>query len=157
MGIDYGRGLANIDSETGYRYGIIHTNKLPGWFWDEVEPVYPSVTCPECETENVYEVGINEYACEDCDITFFHYDDFDEPIWQYDKEGYQLSVDDHGDVWVFKSPFITQGTFCSPCAPGAVSLGVGGEDAWAYCLGPEWFDDENPCPCVVWWRPICRK
>ncbi|MGA1712745.1 MAG: hypothetical protein ACO4CS_15785, partial [bacterium] len=35
-GIDYGRKMANIDNETGIRYGVIHNNRLASHAWDEI-------------------------------------------------------------------------------------------------------------------------
>lgn len=67
----------------------------------------------------------------------------------YNDGEYVLHLDTDNDIWVFKSPYMTQGSYCSPCAPGAVTLGSAGEDNWAYALGPDWFDEENPMPYEV--------
>lgn len=63
-----------------------------------------------------------------------------------DEDGYKASISlgsyaTSDDVFVMESPFYTFGPFCSPCAPGAVSLGENGDDAKAYCFGHDWFEN----------------
>ena len=129
MSIDYGRhamsngSLPNRNPETGIRYGIVSMNDLNEYALDSFEPVYD---CEDCECED----------CCDCEC---------EPVgWTYEEEGYSLSLDEHNDVWVFRSPHTTsRWSHCSPCAPGAAYL-RGDEDhgdALAYCLGNEWYDN----------------
>lgn len=84
--------------------------------------------CRECE----YLFGANEAYPDECEC--FRYDDTDYHCWQ----------DSYGDIFVMRSPYYTRGRFCSPCAPGAVSLGTDG-GIKAYCFGEEWFDDDFPC------------
>ena len=45
-GIDYGRGMANIDDK-GIRYGVIPFNKVD-WWEEDSEFVYKDPTCPNC-------------------------------------------------------------------------------------------------------------
>ena len=114
MSIDYGRypmangQLPNRDPDTGIRYGIARSHDLADWFLDECEPDYP-----ECECED-------ECECE--------------PIgWSIESDGVVASLDEQNDVWIFKSPVITHGAHCSPCAPGAVTvtrLGTGEVEAY---------------------------
>lgn len=147
MGIDYSRGITNIDHETGIRYGVISANYI------NIEDFvfHYSIICPECGTE------LEEFpdedddgllGCSSCGYNTFNADEFysDEPsAVTYDEDGYSLAYSlDSNDIWVFKSPFKTMAGFCSPCAPGACYLTDRSEDAWAYCLGPEWFEDAVP-------------
>ena len=72
----------------------------------------------------------------------------------YEEDGYGLQIDGSGDLWVFKSPYFTYAQWCSPCAPGACYLknpldGVV-ESNKCYCLGLDWFDDEQKCPYPVY-------
>lgn len=148
--IDYGRhpmengNLPNRDPDTGIRYGIIHSNELNGFSLDAFEPVY-SCACPACG----YEPEPNEpdeictqcgYECEECGDSWY----YDEPdSLEYHEDGYELMLDDHGDVWVFKSPHTTAAwSHCSPCAPGAAYLdgGDGVDRGLAYCLSEDWMD-----------------
>ena len=117
-GIDYGLGKTNLDTETGIRFGIIHNHRLVDWFWDETEAEYG-----DCESEEEFAEPIG-HNITDPEIT--------------------ASVDSSGDVWVFRSNYITRGTFCSPCAPGAVSIGTSG-GVKCYCLPPDWYaEGERP-------------
>lgn len=148
MGIDYGRGITNIDKETGIRYGIIHQNLLNGdamggFVQPECEP-----TCPICEF--VLDNDGHEH-CPNCgfvcDDWYQHSDIYDGPLVYTDKD-YELQLDSSGDVWVFKSPWTVLAGYASPCAPGAVDLTSKSEDALGYALGPDWFDGEPPYTLV---------
>ncbi len=151
-GIDYsGTGATcNRDLTTGIRYGIIPLHGLNEFAYDSFEPEYDACCpscgreidtddipcfCPECE-EDIDED--NAYADEPSRITL-------------DEPGYEGMLDSSNDVWVFRSPYFTRAAFCSPCAPGACYLTspcVDGERA--YCLGPEWFDEDNPAPYPIY-------
>ena len=82
-GIDYGRGMSNIDHETGIRYGVINQHQVGQTWYDSSEPNYVYF-CPECEAE----LGI-EYpeTCQHCGYEIEENDfDMQEPI--------SFSVDD---------------------------------------------------------------
>lgn len=145
-GIDYGRGLVNIDKETGIRYGIIHSSSLHPEALGDFEPVYDP-HCPSCGLDLAETEDSDCDHCPDCDLFFENGEQYgDEPSSTiYVGEGYELSLDEHGDVWVFKSPFVTRVQFCSPCAPGAGDLTSPCDaGALAYCLGADWFEDDTP-------------
>lgn len=111
-GIDYGRGMTNIDTNTGIRFGVI--------------PQYAVL-------EYWSEVSIPRYYHK-------HPDEFDEPdYWNYRNRRYWVESDDNFDLWVFRSPYYTLCQFCSPCAPGAGYILNPAQGAKAYCLGHEWF------------------
>ena len=155
MSIDYGRhamengSLPNRDPETGIRYGIVSLHDLNEFALESFEPIYPC-SCPECESE--FEPGTQPDDDSPCPTCGFVADDDDdwfgyEPIALiYEEEGYSLSLDEHNDVWIFRSPHTTsRWSHCSPCAPGAAHLSDGtsedhGDDL-AYCLGDEWYDN----------------
>lgn len=162
-GIDYGIGKANIDTN-GVRYGILSANtpSLSEWFWEDVESVY-TARCPKCGNDATGLDTIDEctdgweeaeYDCCDkgcvsCEYLFGESGYGDEPDCnKLSREGYEGFVDEHNDIWVTKSPYRTFGRFCSPCAPGAVTMGSDGE-AECYCLGTEFFTDSHP-PYSVW-------
>lgn len=132
-GIDWGRGMTNIDHETGIRYGVISMHEVTQAWCDSSEPQYGPY-CPKCgnkiaETfEKMMEVidkkeqAGKTYHCPKCKRTLTN-DDFEmsEPdSYTYEGEGYQCqqSADDP-DIFILKSPFYTYCKFCSPCAPGA--------------------------------------
>ena len=146
MGIDYGHGVTNIDTETGIRYGIISANLID---ISEFEYMY-DIVCPECFstlTDFPEEDDEGFIRCPACDHVTGDPDDFcpDEPSAViYNQDGYSMRYDpDSNDVWVFKSPWKALAGFCSPCAPGAVYLTDKAEDAYGYCLDKGWFYNEE--------------
>jgi hypothetical protein len=67
----------------------------------------------------------------------------DSETYRYESDGYVLETTDLG-VYVIKSPFFTFCTFCSPCCPGAGDLDSPNADGVkTYCLGAEWFENDN--------------
>ena len=97
-GIDYGRGLTNIDIETGIRYGVIALNNCNQDWLNEFEPYYGEES-----------IELDDYA---------------EPIsCSYDRDGIKAEYSPDGSwLFVFKSPVIVKCNFCSPCVPGAGDL-----------------------------------
>jgi hypothetical protein len=163
-GIDYGMGLANVDRETGIRFGVIPIRVLSEWAYDDFEADYGEPSCPNCGGEVVaaedgqmtdggpYGEHLADTWCEECEEGWTDLDMMpDQPMGHYlDKDGYQASLDEQGDVFITKSPWKTRAAFCSPCAPGACYLTSPAEDGeWAYCFGPEWFEEGSPMPYVA--------
>lgn len=104
-----------------------------------------------------YEVlhhACGDYACDDCHILFDGQDAFgEEPNGHTLDDGeYKASVgSDCIDAFVLLSPYYTKSQFCSPCAPGAgYLLNPCDDGVQSYCFGPDWFDEEQPCPYPVW-------
>lgn len=174
-GIDYGMGRTNIDRETGIRFGVVNQNEMGDGFFDSVENEYAQA-CPKCGTdltadqvialeentvrkphEWMKEHFVHVAPCPHCEEDISPDDVHgEEPIGSYiDEDGIKASIDSQGDIFVLKSPFYTHGIFCSPCAPGAVSVGVkemsNDEDCpRGYCLPYSWFrEDERPKPGTV--------
>lgn len=166
VGIDYGLGKTNIDSETGIRYGIINQNEILQAWVDEAEPYDGEPTCPICgsevkdivdfENENPdinldswerEEYGCDDYVCPECKRVFDSQEVFpEEPLSLFiDNDEYQAECsDDYGDIFIIKSPYYTTCQFCSPCAPGAGYIMNTVEDGVkAYCFGHEFFEDEK--------------
>lgn len=147
QGIDYGLGQANIDLETGIRYGVIPVNDIP-YIWDELEPVYFYI-CPYCGYEFGEEYPEQE-TCPECsyEITDLDFDCLEPIRWEYSNNEYSLVTYDGIDLFVIKSPYYTYAQFCSPCAPGACylpcPLSEPNPNNKCYCLGPEYFDDNLP-------------
>lgn len=154
-GIDYGMGLANVDKETGIRYGVIGCNSLSPYFWDDVEHDYWR-GCPECGTEFGEECNDWRY-CPHCGHHDIHDSGWhgDESMgWHIDDDPDYLVTDClDNDAMVLRSPFYTYAQFCSPCVPGAGNLdsptdkGIG---AKCYCFGSDWFDKDFPCPYPIY-------
>ena len=160
-GIDYsGPGsTANRDPDTGIRYGIISLHELGEFACDSFEDEY-DVACPECgsdwpddtqapfypadESRERGTRAAGYYAtCPSCEKLIREGNEIpDEPSRRVLREtGYAGSLDSSMDAWCFKSPFFTRAAFCSPCAPGAVSLSSPCDDGErAYCFGHDWFD-----------------
>ena len=165
IGIDYGRGVTNIDIDTGIRYGVIPTNALDSWIYEELQGDYGDASCPECGAEGIapvtelsddlsfeVESGV-DYACEYCEKGFLSEECFPEsPIsFSIDKNGYEVSTGSEcGDLFITKAPFYTHAAFCSPCAPGACYLtSPVPEGERAYCFGHDWFEG-NKAPYPVY-------
>jgi len=150
-GIDYGMGTTNIDLETGIRYGVISMHEV-AWWAEESEAVYANA-CPFCGYENEnYVVG---EPCPVCKETAEDWLDSEPVAFTYEQKGYAAQQDaDDIDIFVVKSPYFTYGVFCSPCAPGAISLGsissldeIDSNNPYdppvnnrAYCFGHDWFE-----------------
>lgn len=152
-GIDYsGRnGTCNRDLSTGIRYGIVPSQCLGDWAHESFEGEYDAA-CPTCGEDWPEDLD-TPCECPACGETVRDGDQYaDEAsrtvILDPDVEGF---LDSSGDVWVTKSPYFTRAAFCSPCAPGACSLASPCDDGErAYCLGAEWYDEENPVPYPIY-------
>lgn len=176
LGIDYGLGTTNINTETGIHYGVIPQRELQ-WFFDSAEADYGKASCPKCGEEAVdasnlteeqeeayeHEHGFSDYACHNCEYVFDSQEAFPEEANGYtiDDGEYKMEIDgDCIDVFITLSPYFTYAQFCSPCAPGACYLTnyllvpdllqVGYANNRAYCPGLDWFDNDTPCPYPVY-------
>ncbi len=141
QGIDYGRGVTNVDPDTGIRYGIIPAHEVPYW-WDESEIYCPPPTCPDCGGE----VSVDDEICPHCE------NDIVDEIVYGESNGVcfvdlpDLKAESHedGDIWVFKSDFFTYAKHCSPCAPGACYImdQIEPDESFSkcYCMGHGWFE-----------------
>lgn len=160
-GIDYGMGKTNIDLETGFRFGVISSNRLASHAWDEITSKGEdldyldamenlkselsqaiksvledySISFDSAELADDIISGIDIELCETGDCTRYG----------FDSDGLAFNVCSDGDIFVTKSPFYSLSSFCSPCAPGAGYLESEG-NVKTYCLPPDWFDSDNPMP-----------
>lgn len=158
IGIDYGRGIVNIDQKTGIRYGVISAHDVgPSWY-ESSEADYGDPTCGDCGNRALpfaevdgntddwtrAEYECDDYACISCERIFGSESAYsDEPIgFDYTDDGYIAHQGSDGDIFVITSPFYTRAAFCSPCAPGACYLTDETPDGEkAYCLDHDWFED----------------
>jgi hypothetical protein len=162
VGIDYGRGLVNIDQSTGIRYGVIPANAVEYWH-DVAEVDYGPPTYPRCGSESIAEFeprrgskkraalvaqaaevgGFDLARCKACG----EISDGDELCGEscmtfVHSGGVEAFCGEDGDIFIVASPYYAHAAFCSPCAPGACYLlNEHGDGAKAYCLGHDWFDD----------------
>lgn len=155
-GIDYGFGKTNISPE-GIRFGVISQNEVLQAWADSSEPEYPvtEVECPECSWPNTFESVGEEQKCTNCgaelEELFEHEAELAEPsCYISNKDGYEMSSDQVGDIFITKSPYFTYAQFCSPCAPGACYLMNWLDTASmapvplgnrCFCLGHDFFED----------------
>jgi len=159
-GIDYSLGLANVDKETGIRYGVIFQNSIKPDCTESFESDYGEPTCGKCGNPAVeindalldrnaiedWDRNGQDYACVPCKRTFWSHEAFsDEPLgWNYSGQGYKLRDCLDNDIFVLKSPYYTLAQFCSPCVPGAGNLDTPCEDGpKTYCLGHDWFEEQK--------------
>jgi hypothetical protein len=162
-GIDYGHGLANIDNETGIRYGVIYANDVGSNLWeilylDGTDLDYQdAMDAIAQDVESAIRSAVSDYAVR-CDFADLAQTVLDSIEIDYESTGdcaryaYESSdgslafhTGSDGSVFVTKSPFYALCSYCSPCAPGAGYLASEG-NVKAYCLPPDWFDSDNPAP-----------
>lgn len=159
-GIDYGMGLANIDPDTGIRYGVISQNSIDPEYLNDFEYDYGDPSCPDCGgsvLESTPPEEGKDFTCEPC-LAAMHDDNVEDgrgAYWSsdcypkepirifYGADGYKITSCLDFDLMVLKSPFTTRARFCSPCVPGAGHLDSPDEDGVeCYCLGADWFEDD---------------
>lgn len=76
-------------------------------------------------------------------------DCIDSTDWSYSGEGYEILYDGNDNsISVLRSPYVAYVRRASPCFNGGYLEAHPYADMWAYCLGPEYFDEYNPCPYV---------
>jgi len=154
MGIDYGRGLTNVSNklvpgvDERIRFGVVPQNEVLQAWCDEAEAWYGIPSCPECG------VGLDFDFCDgdtcDCGYEVGHVGDEcfgDDPLSHYIDNGeYVAESDSYGDIMIVDSPYYTRSGFCSPCAPGAGYVNGSGDDCYAFCFSPDWYDEEPDFP-----------
>jgi hypothetical protein len=148
VGTDYSGHMGARDQinrdETGIRYGVISAHDMEDSFFDILEFVYAR-QCPYCDTE-FDEGGIPE-ICPGCNEELDEDECYsEEPASQnINSEGVVGLLTSNNNVWITKSPYYIRGTYCSPCAPGAVSIGEPTTDGpIAYCPPHDWFREDLP-------------
>lgn len=155
VGIDYGRlSNTNRNIETGIHYGAINLHSISSFCFDDAEAIYPDeieIECPDCEKS--FTAGLDIETCPHCGESLDTSNLLDgiEPItWDYtpDDPDYTTEYSESLNcLIVTRSPYYTFTVFCSPCLPGCGDLNHPSADGVkCYCLGPEFFDDENKCP-----------
>lgn len=160
-GIDYGRGLSNIDKETGIRYGVISQHSLVGEALDEIMQNGRDLAREEALREAIGEARANSEDPDSIDEDRIAEDlglNWETNLYNYlyEEDGLVLTGCLDSDLMVIKSPYYTYAPFCSPCVPGAGNLDGAPtvhefltapvEQLFAaqwprvYCLGHDWFD-----------------
>jgi hypothetical protein len=161
IGIDYGAGKTNIDTENNIRYGVINVNEVVQDFYDSATPI-DSNACPYCG--NTPKSGNNIHEMKRCPSCYHALEENDfwdnEPIgWKINDGEYiaEISSDDT-DIFILKSPYFTYCQYCSPCAPGAgYIMNTVKNGVKTYCFGHDFFDDEKapyPVYSVETWELI---
>lgn len=154
---------ANINPETGIRYGVIACNSLnqhvveelwygPGAvdisYKEALEDLEAEIRREvEFEQEDGFEVDDPEDEIQSRLESRAEWIEIDEPTIKGTYEGVEYIIGWLGGaplVWITKSPFVGKFDRCSPCVPGAVSLespnpgGVQGYD-----VPPDWRDSNG--------------
>lgn len=171
QGIDYGMGLANVDKQTGIRFGIISQHSLDQDYLSDFEADYGEPTCPKCgnkaessndacetceESDSVF-CGAKDYHChgKNCrsfpqgvPYSFWSNSAYsDEANGFYHKDESTLAHYDNSGfgVWIERSEYYTYAHFCSPCAPGACDLDAPLEENTLHTGG--YGPDTDKCYC----------
>jgi len=158
--IDYGKGLVNINPDTGIRYGAISRNSLDSDANNEIftEGGVYIPGCPSCGTQ--FDKDTDTDAIEGCIRCGYKAEDSsewygDEPSYiRYEEDTPQGKIIIEGcldnDYVVTESPFYTLARLCSPCVPGAGDLDTPDEEYGykTYCLPADFFAD-NKAPYKI--------
>jgi hypothetical protein len=151
--------LTNMNTETGIHFGVIPKNDL--WncaeeFFDYAEDVsYNDLLQEIMDAVNSLNDIVDEKTIQE--MIELAQNDMNENYnndcaqLHYEQNGYILEANnDDCDLFIIKSPYWTWAPQCSQCTPGAGYLPDADEDASlrTYCLGPEWFENEQaPYKC----------
>lgn len=152
LNLNFGYHNANINLETGIRYGLLGMGNehLADWVAGELEFLEIDPVCPECgETfENFESNDDSDYVCPHCGYESDNLMDSDEFYPENSpmgitSDGYKAELSENNELWIFESKYYTYADLCSPCAPNAGDLDSADEDTGTfktYCLGHEFFE-----------------
>ena len=118
-GIDYGRGITNID-KLGIRYGVIPHSAVGQVWYEESEAHYGKPTCPKCGNEALglpcdnEKININslvwefnehecaDYCCIDCEFVFGCESAYPEEPYSFyfEDEEYSAECSDEVDIFI---------------------------------------------------------
>ncbi len=149
--------MPNTDPETGIRYGVIPLRDLDHHFaYEEFYNNSENLAMKEIKleldemfdpiTEFIREHGLDKETeirglkGSIMEELFENWDE-SEDSRLYDHSGYRMQLIGN-DLFIAKSPYVTSGPQCSPCAPGAVYIADadGKNGLLAYCLPDEFFE-----------------
>ena len=147
-GIDYGRGLTNIDKKN-IRFGVLPFHEILQAWCDDSESEYGFPFCEHCGYE--FKTTTDPKLCPICRQEIIEPIWRDEPLFHYYRQnGYKIYQPfDDTDLFIEKSPFFTFAQFCSPCAPGACYLlnplnpKEASKNNICYCLDHKWFENKK--------------
>ena len=141
--------------DNGIHYGVIPIRDLDEFFiedfYDNSENIVMNIV--ESEIDEIFEElktfvndkGVNkeieiETLKESIKYEIFENWDESEDSRLYEHDGYKIELITY-DLFIAKSPFVTFGPLCSPCAPNAVYIADadGKYGYMAYCLPDEFF------------------
>ena len=141
--------------DNGIHYGVIPIRDLDGFFiedfYDNSENIVMNIV--ESEIDEIFEElktfvndkGVNkeieiETLKESIKYEIFENWDESEDSRLYEHDGYKIELITY-DLFIAKSPYVTFGPLCSPCAPNAVYIADadGKYGYMAYCLPDEFF------------------
>ena len=141
--------------DNGIHYGVIPIRDLDGFvtkdFYDNSENIV--MNSVESEIDEIFEElktfvndkGVDkeieiETLKESIKYEIFENWDESEDSRLYEHDGYKIELVEY-DLFITKSPYVTFGPLCSPCAPNAVYIADadGKYGYMAYCLPDEFF------------------
>ena len=130
---------ANVDMETGVRYGVMNLNRLDG---DTASELYAQATGlvyqKELDQLAKERPEMDEYELE-CELEHCEFEPDGAP---FEYEGLTVGVSLLGGaplLWVYKSPHTAKARLCSPCVPNAGDLDNLDEDGYeTYTVPKDW-------------------
>ncbi len=140
---------ANINPQTGIRYGVVSLQSLADWVFEEFL---------NHGTNHTYEAAVaefrSEFFAENPDAEEDAYEEalqeandgwqFDEEVHSLEKDGMHLQLSWLGGapiIFVFQSPHTAKARLCSPCVPNAGDLEHKDEDGeLCYDVPADWYE-----------------
>lgn len=150
--------IANMNPETGIRYGTIYLNNLDGdtaaYLFDEGRNVSEYNALQELRHELVFEADDMGFEDEE-EMEAWLQEEFErrvenlnieEPTIEGECDGVTYMISWLGGaplLWVFNSPHVGTFDLCSPCVPGACNLESPDPEGYVgYTVPPDWLRKE---------------
>ncbi len=151
---------ANINSETGIRYGVIDANSVP-WLLESIIDNGVNETWEAFKRERIEEAGELVAKWEECglgntenlaeqlfdDVDWDFYEAQEEEYTYTDEKGNQFLLGYLGGaplIWCVKTSKIAQARECSPCVPNAGDLNSQEEGGFeCYGVPEEYLETEE--------------
>lgn len=145
--------MSNINSETNIRYGVISSNTINQFVFQDIFDLVYDQFYQECLDLAIEEEGLsnpeNDDDYENLDIFEQDFaDNFspDEIFGDFELDGIKGHLSCLGGsyiIFICESPYITKARLCSPCAPNAGNLDEKDLEGFdCYDCPADWYEQE---------------